>query len=191
MVASFSSRGPAVDTNFLKPQITAPGVEIRSSVPGSGYAIYQGTSMASPHSAGAVALLLSADPELVGQVDLISWVLEQSASPLTDPGSNCGGDYVDGPNNDWGYGLLDVHAAVALAKAGNLIPSWVTLDQYSGVIDGGGHTHITLTFTAPAEQGTLTATLMLIGDDPYNPDVRIPLTMKVAEAKIFMPIIRR
>jgi subtilisin family serine protease len=191
MVASFSSRGPAVDTNFLKPQITAPGVNIRSSVPGSGYASKDGTSMASPHSAGAVALLLSADPELVGQVDLISWVLEQSASPLTDPGSNCGGDYVDGPNNDWGYGLLDVHAAVALAKAGNLIPSWVTLDQYSGLINGGGHTHITLTFTAPVEQGTVTATLMLIGDDPYNPDVRIPLTMKVAEAKIFMPIIRR
>ena len=39
--------------------------------------------MASPHTAGAVALLLSAAPELVGQVDLTAWVLEQTALPKT------------------------------------------------------------------------------------------------------------
>ena len=131
-LASFSSRGPARYTGFLKPQITAPGVNIRSSVPGNSYASYQGTSMASPHSAGAVALLLSAAPELVGQVDLTAWVLEQTAVPMNDPGSSCGGDYVDGPNNDWGYGLLNVFNAVTLAKTGNLIPNWVTLDHQVG-----------------------------------------------------------
>ncbi len=191
LVASFSSRGPAVDTNFLKPQITSPGVNIRSSLPGSGYGSLSGTSMASPHTAGAVALLLSADPELVGKVDLTAWILEQTAAPLNSTGSNCGGNYVDGPNNDWGYGLLNVFDAVTMAKAGNLSPNWVTLDQYSGVINGGGHTDIKLFFTAPGEEITLNSTLMLVGDDPYHPDVRIPLTMKVAEINIFMPIIRR
>ena len=80
-IASFSSRGPvSVDgSNRSKPDITAPGVSIRSSVPGGGYASMSGTSMAAPHVAGLVALLISAQPALRGQVSEIESIIEQTA----------------------------------------------------------------------------------------------------------------
>ena len=57
-IAFFSSRGPSGLDGGIKPNISAPGVDVRSSVPGNGYAIFSGTSMATPHVAGSVALHL-------------------------------------------------------------------------------------------------------------------------------------
>jgi subtilisin family serine protease len=113
-IASFSSRGPVtVDgSQRLKPNISAPGVAVRSSVPQDGYATLQGTSMASPHVAGLVALLLSARPDLTGQVDEIEKIIELTASPLTSV-QDCGdipGTQV--PNNTFGHGRIDAWAAV-------------------------------------------------------------------------------
>ena len=132
-LASFSSRGPVtVDgSQRLKPDVSAPGVNIRSCVPGNGYQSgWNGTSMAAPHVAGVVALLLSAHPELRGQVDAVERILEQTAVSRTSA-QTCGG--VSGsaiPNNSYGWGRVDASAALALEDSdGDGMPDWWELWQ--------------------------------------------------------------
>ena len=113
IIWSGSSRGPVnVDgSGRLKPDIVAPGVSIRSSVTGSGYANMTGTSMAGPHVAGAAALLLSAFPVLEAQPEQVFDVLRATADGATS-GQGCGG--INGstsPNHVYGYGRLDIVAA--------------------------------------------------------------------------------
>jgi len=108
-IASFSSRGPGREGE-IKPNIAAPGVNVRSSVPG-GYGTSSGTSMAAPHLGGAVALLWSAAPSLVGDVEGTAALLNQTAVDTAD--TSCGGTAED--NNVWGEGKLDVAAMVDAA----------------------------------------------------------------------------
>jgi len=113
-IASFSSRGPVtVDgSGRLKPDVTAPGVGVRSSIPGGEYGWKSGTSMAGPHVAGTVALLWSATPRLIGDVDGTEWVIAQTARPRTTT-QGCGDDDPDDvPNNVYGWGIVDALAAV-------------------------------------------------------------------------------
>ncbi len=127
-IASSSSRGPVIvdSSGRLKPDVSAPGTSIRSSVPTFnagdpfGYSYKSGTSMSGPHVVGQVALLLSARPDLIGNVDEIERIIRETAVPLTTA-QTCGG--VPGsqvPNNTFGYGRVDADAMLTAA-----MPSWI------------------------------------------------------------------
>jgi serine protease AprX len=112
-IAFFSSTGPVLvdGSNRLKPDIVAPGVGVRSSIPGNGYTSLSGTSMSAPHVVGLVALLISANPALAGQVSLLEEAITQTALPLTSD-KGCGGDSdTIVPNHVFGWGRIDALAA--------------------------------------------------------------------------------
>ncbi|MEL7220797.1 MAG: S8 family peptidase, partial [Bacteroidota bacterium] len=113
-IAGFSSRGAVtVDGSLrLKPNVVAPGVSIRSAVRNGEYRTWNGTSMAGPHVAGAVALLLSAAPHLEGEVDSIEAIFESTALELLSD-QDCNGFLGSvSPNAVYGHGRIDVLAAV-------------------------------------------------------------------------------
>lgn len=110
-ISGTSSRGPNPITGRIGPEVSAPGVSVRSSVPTNAYSSFSGTSMASPHVAGAVALLIDVEPKLTGQIEQIEELLRKTAVGRTSA-QTCGG--VPGseiPNNVFGWGRIDVKAA--------------------------------------------------------------------------------
>jgi len=111
-IASFSSRGSVTidGSGRLKPDLSAPGMNTRSSVPGGGYGNKSGTSMAAPHVAGAVALLWSAVPDLHGDITATQNLLNATAVPRYSTQCEDAANTV--PNNVYGWGRLDVWAAV-------------------------------------------------------------------------------
>ncbi|GII91897.1 S8 family serine peptidase [Sinosporangium siamense] len=108
-----SSRGPAQDGE-VKPNIAAPGVDVRSSTNNGGYASMSGTSMAAPHVAATVALIWSASPTLRGDIAATRKLLDRTAVDTAD--RQCGG--TKERNNVWGEGRLDAFGAVKAAPAG-------------------------------------------------------------------------
>lgn len=125
-IAGFSSRGPVRvnGRNDPAPDLTAPGVDVLSSVPGNGYSWMSGTSMASPHVAGTIALLWSAAPQLIGRLAVTEQILRATAIPRSD--LTCGGDADGQPNNVYGWGVVDAQAAVAAVSALGVITGTVT-----------------------------------------------------------------
>jgi subtilisin family serine protease len=113
VVAGFSSRGPVIidESNRIKPDITAPGTNIRSSYNGSDsdYEILSGTSMATPHIAGAMALLWSARPELRHNISGSRTVLNEAAYFIAYKQCGTPGP----PNNVAGWGRVDILAAAS------------------------------------------------------------------------------
>lgn len=181
-ITGFSSRGPSsLDPGYYFPDIMAPGENIRSSVPGGGYeGGWSGTSMAGPHATGLIGLMWSAAPGLRGQVAETIEIIHQTAVPLTGQnGSNCGGDYTVGPNNDWGFGTIDALAAVqeAMSRYGGgsldgTVTSVSTGDPIEGVkvtavrTDGYSktkYTDITGYYTATIAAGTYDVTASKYG----------------------------
>lgn len=109
-----SGRGPSAwGADLIKPNLAAPGVDVRSSVPG-GYAAFTGTSMASPHVAGGVALMWSVSPVLARDVAATREILDGTAEDTAD--LSCGG--TEDNNNVWGEGKLDILAAVNASPLG-------------------------------------------------------------------------
>ncbi|RZU20194.1 peptidase inhibitor I9 [Kribbella rubisoli] len=106
-VAEFSAQGPVSGSYAIKPDLVAPGVEIRSTWPGGQYAEDSGTSMAAPHVAGAAALIRQAHPD---------WTAEQVAAALTG-GADRLSTALDAVTQ--GSGRLDVAGADQLAVLPN------------------------------------------------------------------------
>ncbi len=112
-IASTSSLGPATqkapyndmtqwirkDWNFIKPNISAPGENVRSSVPNGEYKLESGTSMAAPHVLGAVALICQKNPNLT--LDMLYDILMDNVD-IPDPN-------IAYPNNTFGWGRLNVY----------------------------------------------------------------------------------
>ena len=88
---------------YPKPDVGAPGVAVESSVPGGGWAILSGSSMAAPHAGGALALVLSATDDLagVGAEDRVGTLIDAmvgGARPLGEAGQD----------HRYGFGRIDV-----------------------------------------------------------------------------------
>jgi subtilisin family serine protease len=113
-IAHFSSRGPDTFSvqRLIKPDISAPGVGIMSTFPNNRYGLSSGTSMSGPHVAGIVALMISANPRLAGQVDTIEKIIRQTARPMQSDQScgNASGNNI--PNNTYGFGRVNAFQAV-------------------------------------------------------------------------------
>lgn len=122
VISYFSARGPS---SFVgtKPNVSAPGASVRSSIATSdtSYTSFSGTSMASPHIAGTVALVWGSQPGLRGQVALTEQLLEDTAVKLPTS-ENCGGSAGQIPNNTYGSGRIDAFVAVATVPAPNQPP---------------------------------------------------------------------
>ncbi|MET7858594.1 S8 family serine peptidase [Streptomyces sp. NPDC005318] len=127
-IASFSGFGPSVFDGSMKPNISAPGVNVRSTWPNGLYRNLNGTSMATPHVAGAVGLLWAAAPSLIGKIDETRAILNQTARKVDD--THCGG--TADMNNVWGNGKLDILAAVDAAPHSAAIVTGTVTDQATG-----------------------------------------------------------
>jgi subtilisin family serine protease len=135
-VTSFSSRGPSLwlrgwqteeslpwyerwmPTLYKKPEISAPGHQVLSALPGGKYGRFSGTSMAAPHIAGVIALMLQANPQL--SVDQIEEILNKTTHSLRG----------EGRNNATGHGLVQANHAVQAASlvSGQLTDRFVDAD---------------------------------------------------------------
>jgi serine protease AprX len=172
-LATFSSRGPSLyyTPELRKPNLSAPGVHVRSAwrTSDTAYAWSDGTSMATPHVAGVVALLWSARPQLVGDIYATRAILEQSANPSVGVPvpERCGGlNSWDVPNNSFGFGRVDALAALnepaptasptpsagatpsATPSSGATVPS-----APRNVSASGGNAQAKVSWSAPATNG--------------------------------------
>ncbi len=106
-IASFSSRGPSDCNNTVtKPEVSAPGYNVRSTYNNGGYTTMSGTSMAGPHVTGALILLRQYNTDATG--DTIKMALIRSARDLGASGND----------NTFGWGFIDVNAAINFMPRG-------------------------------------------------------------------------
>lgn len=139
-IASSSSRGPSTcggtGSLLYKPEVSAPGTDVRSSVIGGGYDYYTGTSMACPHVVGAITLLRQAFPTLTGKQ--IKLALYNTAKDLGTAGED----------NNYGKGLIDCYAAFLSMGTPDAVPPTDITDLT--VIEQTSQT-LKLQWTAPSD----------------------------------------
>ncbi|MCX5400713.1 S8 family serine peptidase [Streptomyces sp. NBC_00102] len=149
-LAPFSSRGPRPSDNAVKPDITAPGVDIVAAKAGGGHTSKSGTSMATPHVAGSAALVAQAHPDWSGEQIKTALMNSAEPNPKRSPFQQ-------------GTGRVDAGRAAGqtvLASPANLT---TTADWSAGA---GKDTEHTVTFTNSADTAT---TLALALERPMSP----------------------
>ncbi|MGW5271704.1 S8 family serine peptidase [Streptomyces sp. NPDC004044] len=155
-IASFSGFGPSLVDGSAKPDISAPGVNVRSTWPGNTYRAISGTSMATPHVAGAAALLWSAAPSLIGKIDETRAILNDGATDVDD--THCGG--TADMNNVWGEGKLDILASVDAAPRSAATVTGTVTDRATGKPVSGA--------TVKAQAGTAKRSVTTAADGTYK-----------------------
>lgn len=133
-LAWFSSRGPG-PYDETKPDVSAPGFNIRSSIPTNDYDLMSGTSMATPHITGVVALLKQANASMT--IDQIEEILTSTAIPLTDS------EFSSSPNYGYGHGFVNAYNAIKTLNNGNGMVKGIV------VHDGKDTTNPTYQHTSP------------------------------------------
>lgn len=137
-IAPFSSRGPTNCTgagNQIKPEVSAPGTQVRSSYLSGSYEYVSGTSFAAPHVCGAIALLKQAFPNKTGAQ--IKQMLYETARDLGTPGED----------NTYGMGVIDVYQAYIQ----NAIPENPRPPRgFAAYSDYTSPTAVSLTWTDPS-----------------------------------------
>jgi subtilisin family serine protease len=111
-ISSFSSLGPVImnGNSRIKPDLLAPGEQILLAAPGGKYTFASGTSFAAPHISGVVALMWSANPKLIGDIETTTRLLIDNTQPYNGVEAQCGD-----ARNGSGAGILDAFAAVQAA----------------------------------------------------------------------------
>ncbi|MEV4702861.1 S8 family serine peptidase [Actinoplanes sp. NPDC049316] len=165
----FTGRGPTLDGR-TKPDVTAPGDNIRSSVPGGRYESWSGTSMATPHVTGTVALMWSAARALRGDVAGTTALLDQTA--VDTDNQQCGGTPQD--NNVFGEGRLDAYEAVTRSPRG-------PVGGLAGTVSSAGRPLADATVTV---QGPQTRTAQTGADGRYAL-ANLPVGRYTATARAF------
>lgn len=127
VIDSFSSRGPVdlYGQTYIKPDVSAPGIDITSTYPGGSYELASGTSMAAPHVSGTLALMLEKNPTLT--LPVLKQILESTAVDLGPPGKD----------NDYGSGRINAYKAVfynSLPLSYNSLPP---VANFSSDVTGG------------------------------------------------------
>lgn len=176
----------APDAHEVDPHINSPTFGRTTGNTAGAYYNLSGTSGASPHTAGCVALMWEASPSLVGQIDETFRVLEQTADRTwTDPRNqgNCGKPACAGsnpyPNYEYGWGYLDCLAAVEEVYSPDV--PWLAVSPVTGTVPVEGSHLVDVTFTCTitdAQQAQpLLAQLQIRSDDPCEPRVAVDVEM--------------
>ena len=149
--------------------------------------------MAAPHVSGAVALIWSAVPELRGDVQITSWILEQTAFGLTT-NEGCGGDLPDEiPNNTYGWGRINAYDAIFMALETDWDITWLAVEPDGGTVSPHASMAISLTFdtTGLTFGQCYVSDLLFEYNDPYITQEVVPVELCIGYPNLYLPFIIR